>query len=103
MGDEEYLELFQFHVVPGRTVLFENLQCGELLKMSSKKNDFSRTKCNINTIDGTTSSSKIQKGGGNRKNNIEPIITTSDIRACHDSVVHIINEVMLPNFIDTFI
>jgi len=94
------MDIFHFHVTAG-TVLQQELLCGELLEMSSKSGS-SRTHCDTTAGNSQNNKNtvKIQKGGGNRKNQIEPVILAADILACHDSVIHIISEVMLPNFID---
>ena len=40
-----------------------------------------------------------KKGGGNWKNQIAPVLLAADSIACHDSVLHSISEVVLPNCI----
>mmetsp|Transcript_30517 Transcript_30517/g.31009 ORF Transcript_30517/g.31009 Transcript_30517/m.31009 type:complete len:178 (-) Transcript_30517:416-949(-) len=100
-GAYTMLEIFHFHLTAG-TVLQQDLRCGALLEMSGESG-FSRTHCastSGKSPNPKKTTVKIQKGGGNRKNNLEPLIVAADIRACHNSVIHIISEVMLPNFID---
>jgi uncharacterized surface protein with fasciclin (FAS1) repeats len=41
----------------------------------------------------------IQKGGGNRMNDILPVIIVPNIAACN-GMIHVIDQVMLPNFIN---
>ena len=38
----------------------------------------------------------------NRKNNILPVVAQMDIMACNGSVIHLVTEVMLPNFVEEF-
>ena len=85
-----------FHVAPGQH-MFDDLECGGLLPMIGSGS--SRTKCMAPGRD-EGKDFIMQKGGGNRKNDIEPTIVFSDIMACDDSVIHVINEVMLPDFFD---
>jgi len=93
---ETLTAILMFHVAPGQTMKAD-LECGQLLPMIGSGS--SRTKCAApNRVAGQDF--LIQKGGGNRKNNIEPTIIFSDIMACNDSVIHVISEVMLPDFID---
>jgi len=93
LDDETIAEVFLFHATPGM-VMSTNLECGGLVEMIAGGS--SRTKCGrFEQVDYL-----IQKGGGNRKNNIEPVIIDADIMACGDSVVHVVSEVLLPNFID---
>jgi len=96
IDDDALLGILMFHVSFGKT-MFDDLQCGELLDMLGSGS--SRTKCGA---PGRTEGEDfiIQKGGGNRKNNMEPTITFPDVQACNDSVVHVISEVMLPNIFD---
>ena len=92
--DEETLsEIFFFHATMGM-VTSSDLECGGLIEMAAGGS--SRTKCATKEWG---EDYLIQKGGGNRKNNIEPVIIAADIMACDDSVVHVITEVMLPNYI----
>jgi len=91
--DETLGEILMFHAAPGM-VMSTDLECTGLLEMFAGGS--SRTKCG--KYDGEDY--LIQKGSGNRRNDIEPIIVAADIMACDDSVVHIISEVMLPNFIE---
>lgn len=92
LDDDTIGEIFSFHVTLGM-VTSDDLECSGLTEMIGGGS--SRTKCGredgINYL--------IQKGGGNRENNIEPIIIAADIMACNDSVIHVVNEVLLPNFI----
>mmetsp|Transcript_89835 Transcript_89835/g.183214 ORF Transcript_89835/g.183214 Transcript_89835/m.183214 type:complete len:236 (+) Transcript_89835:95-802(+) len=90
LTDEEAGEVFLFHATMG-AITEEDIECGGLAEMMS--GGMSRTVC---TDDGLGI-----KGGGNRKNNNLPLITEGNIAACN-GVVHIISEVMLPNFIDEF-
>merc|ERR1712224_331853 len=109
-GKKSITDVLYFHVTNG-TVLSTDLVCGGLLEMmippTSPSHDdddddttaySSRTKCERDPLTGNDY--LIQKGGGNRKNDIDPIVLYPDIIACDDSVVHIISEVMLPNFVD---
>jgi len=88
--------ILMFHVSAGMTMV-DDLKCGGLLPMIGSGS--SRTKC---AAPGRTQGEDfiIQKGGGNRKNDIEPTIIFPDIMACNDSVIHVISEVMLPDFFD---
>merc|ERR1712238_82343 len=89
--------ILMFHVAPGQHLLDE-LECGKLLPMIGSGS--SRTKCNTPKREAGVTDFIMQKGGGNRKNDIEPTIIFPDIMACDDSVIHIISEVMLPNDIN---
>mmetsp|Transcript_40907 Transcript_40907/g.46141 ORF Transcript_40907/g.46141 Transcript_40907/m.46141 type:complete len:791 (-) Transcript_40907:420-2792(-) len=89
--------ILMFHVAPGQHLL-DDLECGELLPMIGSGS--SRTKCNGPKREAGKLEFIMQKGGGNRKNDIDPTIIFPDMMACDDSVVHVINEVMLPNDID---
>jgi len=93
---ETLTAILMFHVAPGQHLLDE-LECGQLLPMIGSGS--SRTKCNAPKRE-AGQDFIMQKGGGNRKNDIEPIITMADIMACDNSVIHVISEVMLPDFID---
>ena len=86
-------KILMFHATLGM-VLSTDLDCTGTLEMFDSGS--SRTKCGrANQVDYL-----IQKGSGNRKNDMEPIIIATDIMACDKSVIHIISEVMLPNFIE---
>jgi len=86
-------KILMFHVTPGM-VLSTDLECTGTLDMFGS--GASRTKCGkANQVDYL-----IQKGSGNRKNDMAPIIIAADIMACDNSVIHIVSEVMLPNFIE---
>lgn len=98
LDDETLGEVFLFHAVSGK-VTSADLKCGGTIDMVAGGS--SRTKCgNDDNPDTPGVDFYIQKGGGNRKNDIDPVIVYPDIMACNDSVLHIINEVMLPNSID---
>jgi len=86
-------KILMFHATPGM-VMSTDLQCTGKLEMFDSGS--SRTQCGrVDKVDYL-----IQKGSGNRKNDIEPIIIAADIMACDKSVIHIISQVMLPNFIE---
>jgi len=89
-------KILMFHATPGM-VMSTALDCTGTLEMFDSGS--SRTKCGRS--DGLDY--LIQKGSGNRKNDIEPIIIAADIMACDDSVVHVVSEVMLPNSIGNLI
>jgi len=89
-------KILMFHATPG-IVMSTALDCTGTLAMFDGGS--SRTKCGrANKIDYL-----IQKGSGNRKNDMEPIIIAADIMACDESVIHIVSEVMLPNFIEDLV
>merc|ERR1712194_865731 len=82
-------KILMFHATPGM-VLSTHLDCTGTLEMFDGGS--SRTKCGkANQVDYL-----IQKGSGNRKNDMEPIIIAADIMACDNSVIHIVSEVLLP-------
>jgi len=86
-------KILMFHATPGM-VMSTDLQCTGKLEMFDSGS--SRTQCGrVDKVDYL-----IQKGSGNRKNDIEPVIIAADIMACDKSVIHIISQVMLPNFIE---
>jgi len=84
--------ILMFHVAPGQH-LYDELECGEKLPMIGSGS--SRTQC---LPPGRQQGEDFisQKGHGNHKYDIKPIIIFPDIMACDDSVIHVINEVMLP-------
>jgi hypothetical protein len=96
LSDEQVGEVFFFHFVEG-AVMFDDLQCKARTEMVAGGD--SRTMCND---DNNGNAWKVQKGGGNRKNNLDPIIMLADIEACNGSIIHIVSEVLLPNFIPEF-
>lgn len=87
--------ILAFHGTEG-VVNSSDLECGELLDMSNGYP--SRTQCTKNS-DGEDI--VIQKGGGNRKNDLLPQIIAENIVACN-GLIHVVDHVMLPNFIDEF-
>jgi len=97
--DEETLDdIFLFHITPTK-ILSTDFECGGLLDMLGKGGS-SRTRCET-TTNGKREYFTVQ-GGGNRKNNIVPRIESPNLVAtCGEgSIVHVISEVLLPNFID---
>ena len=93
LDDKANEKILMFHATPGM-VLSTDLSCTGKLEMFDSGS--SRTKCGkAEQVDYL-----IQKGSGNRKNDNEPIIIAADIMACDESVIHIVSQVMLPNFID---
>merc|ERR1712032_26263 len=92
-------EILMYHVHGGGMIMSDDLVCGGLLEMMAAGS--SRTRCEKNVNDGSGQEYIIiQKGGGNRKNGIEPIVTSPDHMTCDGSVVHVVDQVLLPNFID---
>ena len=89
LSDEEIGAIFFYHATEG-FVMMKDLVCGEKIEMAMAGN--SRTKC---TDGGAT---MFQMGGGNRSNNLFPVIDDADIMACN-GIIHLVSEVMLPNFI----
>lgn len=87
--------ILAFHGTAG-TVTSDDLECGQLLDMSNGYP--SRTQCKKND---SGDEIVIQKGGGNRKNNLLPEIVVANIVACN-GVIHVVDHVMLPNYIDKF-
>ena len=87
-------DILLFHAMDD-VVLYNDLECSGLYQMDNK--EYSRTKC-IHNKDELIE--KYQKGGGNRKNDVLPKIIIADILTCDGSVIHVVNEVMLPNYID---
>ena len=101
-GSQLLERLFFFHVMSD-PVLYDDLLCKELYTMLS--GDTSRTLCLKNPDNPRPGVwEKYQKGGGNRKNNNEPKIYVdsyhTEIITCDGSVLHVIDSVMLPNFIN---
>jgi len=86
--------ILRFHSMDG-AILYNELECKELHEMMN--NEMSRTKC-IKNEDGLIE--KYQKGGGNRKNDLLPKIIVADILTCDGSIIHVVDEVMLPNYVD---
>mmetsp|Transcript_25259 Transcript_25259/g.59116 ORF Transcript_25259/g.59116 Transcript_25259/m.59116 type:complete len:354 (-) Transcript_25259:168-1229(-) len=90
LDDDDASKVFLFHATK-LTLKAKDLNCSTLIVMVD--GGLSRTICKDGDF--------IQKGGGNRKNNLLPVITETDMMACN-GVVHVVSEVMLPNFIDEF-
>ena len=104
LTEDEIERMVLFHAigeeadVPENYKLYDDLECTEEYEMLSGDN--SRTKCIKNEEEGGIWE-KYQKGGGNRKNDNLPKIIEADIKACN-GVLHVLDAVMLPNFIDKF-
>lgn len=99
IDDSLITELIMFHFTQG-LITTDDLECGGEIEMMAGGD--SRTKCG-NKDDGSGIIYYIQKGGGNRKNDIEPFLIGPDIIAencATPNVMHIIDQVMLPNFVD---
>lgn len=94
LDDSTIAEIVGFHIHEGM-VMAKDLECGGLLEMVSSGS--SRTQCG-NMDDGSGMIYLIQKGGGNRKNDLMPYVLYPNIMLC-ESVVHVMSEVLLPNFI----
>jgi len=96
IADQMLEEIFLFHLTPG-TLKSTDFECGGLLPMM--EGGSSRTKCE--TTKGGRDYFTVQ-GGGNRKNNIIPMIGISDLEATcgAGSIVHVISEVLLPNSVE---
>jgi len=94
LTDEEALTTLLFHVHTGTddVLMWEDLVCTDLLLMAS--GDLSRTLCRSTT--GVIE--KAQKGGGNRRYGDAAFIVDRNNMVCN-GVVHVVDEVMLPNFI----
>jgi len=95
--DGTLTEILMYHVHAGGMIMSHDLVCGGLLDMMAAGS--SRTRCETFN-DGSGQAYIIQKGGGNRKNGVEPIVTSPDHMTCDGSVVHVVDQVLLPNFID---
>jgi hypothetical protein len=96
--DEDMVgEVIMYHGT-NHTVLYDDLECMGKIEMWNGVN--SRTKCK-KTPEGNID--KFQKGGGNRENELLPKIVLADVLACDGNVIHIIDEVMLPNDIDKIV
>jgi len=94
LDDEDTNRVILFHITTG-VLKSEDLVCkspSTLLEMV--EGGSSRIVCN-------GEGDIILKGGGNRKNNLLPVVIDTDIMACN-GVMHVVSEVMLPNFIDEF-
>lgn len=85
-------EILLFHFASG-SIASEDLICKETIPMFSGGD--SRTKCITDDETGVTS--KYQKGGSNKENNILPKILVADIEACN-GVLHVVDGVLLPGF-----
>ena len=92
---EVFLRVILFHGADG-VVDADDLKCGDLVDMLDAGS--SRFICRKNS-DGEDI--LFEKGGGNRKNNILPEIVQANVVAC-DGMIHVVDQVMLPNFIDKF-
>merc|ERR1712032_379328 len=96
MEDNAFLDIFFYHGTD-ESLLYLNLQCMEAVEMWN--GELSRTKC-VRSEDMTEV--KHQKGGGNRKNDILPKIIAADLLTCGGNIIHIIDQVMLPNSFDMY-
>ena len=96
IDDDTLKDIFLFHVAPQK-ILSTDFECRGLIDMLGGGS--ARTKCE-QTRGGRDF--YVIQGGGNRKNNIVPMIGIPDLEATcgKGSIVHVISEVLLPNFID---
>merc|ERR1719162_1213124 len=87
LSDEQMATIVKFHIHEGDSITYEELECKELLDMTTGKT--SRTKCD----DGK----RYQNGPGNHDSETFPMImkNSSDIVTCN-GIVHTIDAVMLP-------
>ena len=97
LDEETILGVVLFHFTYGY-VYAEDMYCGGLVEMLDWT--YSRHSCQKKD-DGSREDIYIQKGGGNRRNNLLPEIIVPNIEACN-GIVHVVNHVMLPNYIPTF-
>ena len=103
LTDNEIGRIVLFHAIGGEAddpenfKLYDDLECTEVYEMIS--GDTSRTKCVKDEDTGIWE--KYQKGGGNQNNGSLPKIINADIMACN-GVLHVLDAVMLPNFVDKF-
>jgi uncharacterized surface protein with fasciclin (FAS1) repeats len=89
LSDEQMYDIFMFHAMEGK-FLSTDLVCSETYTMLS--GDDSRFVCTKD--DG----SFYQRGGGNTRSGIGiPKIIEANIIACNDSVMHVVDQVLLPN------
>jgi uncharacterized surface protein with fasciclin (FAS1) repeats len=95
LSDKQLVDIILYHGTDG-DVSSDDLECSETLVMFNGRP--SRTMCKKNS-DGEDII--IQKGSGNRMNDILPVIVIPNIAACN-GMIHIIDQVMLPNFINKF-
>jgi len=95
LPEDDLIRLILFHGTNG-VVEADDLECGELVEMLDA--GWTRTRCETNS-DGEDI--VVQKGGGNIDNNILPGIVQANAVACN-GVIHVIDHVMLPNFITAF-
>jgi len=96
LDEETILGVIMFHFTYGY-VYAEDMYCGGLVEMLD--GTYSRHSCQKK--DDTREDIYIQKGGGNRRNNLLPQIIVPNIEACN-GIVHVVNHVLLPNYIPTF-
>ena len=95
ISEDDFYRVILFHGADG-VVDADDLKCGDLVDMLDAGS--SRFICRKNS-DGEDI--VIQKGGGKRKNDILPEIVQANIVACN-GMIHVVDQVMLPNFIDKF-
>ena len=90
LSDDQLEFVILFHIVenPGGPLAFSDLECSQLVETLNGQT--SRTKCVQN------GSIKYQKGPGNVE--LLPEIIRPDIPACGDVTVHLVDNVILPNF-----
>jgi uncharacterized surface protein with fasciclin (FAS1) repeats len=77
-------DVLQFHATATRFTV-GGLSCSDTIQMLNGYD--SRTVCN--TL------GKFQKGGGNPRSDM-PLIINGDNEACNDSIIHVVDEVLLP-------
>ena len=87
LSTEQMESIVLFHALEGK-FMSSDLVCSELYTMFS--GDTSRFVC---ANDGV-----YQRGGGNTKFGA-PKIIEADIIVCNDSVIHVVDEVLLPNWV----
>jgi len=85
LSKDDITNILMFHVVDGKILESNDLQCTELIDMFN--GDTSRTACNDGTI--------YQNGAGNKKILDAPQIIQTNIKFCN-GVAHVIDGVMLP-------
>ena len=95
LSPDELSDILFYHAVDSE-ILVEDLVCQGTIEMLS--GGLSRTMC----VTPITNPKYYQKGGGNRKNDLLPKIDFyAGTKAC-DGVVHVVDEVMLPNYVPDF-
>lgn len=96
LDEESLVGMILFHATRG-SLQVSDMECGSLVEMldgTPSRHSCQKSETGENIL--------IQKGGANRRNHLLPQIILADIPACN-GFIHFVDNVMLPNYIETFL